>query len=137
MQFHTDHARISGTATIYLMQAIFNAHWEKVLQDPGVTANVIIVGDELVGYVSCFKMDDLDSVGYWIDKKHWGKGIATRALELLLLEVTARPLQAHVASTNVASLRILQTCGFKLVRVQLSPADDRYPECEVAVLVLL
>ena len=47
-----------------------------------------------------------------------------------------RPLVATVATSNGASLRVLQKCGFVVERVRLSPASDRYPECEEAVLVL-
>jgi RimJ/RimL family protein N-acetyltransferase len=114
----------------------FAAHWEKVVRDPSRIAKVIMLGDVMVGCVSCFQQDGLDSVGYWIDKDHWGKGIATRALELLLLEVAKRPLHARAATSNAASLRVLQKCGFEIIRVQMTPADDRYPECEDAVLVL-
>ncbi len=78
----------------------------------------------------------IGSIGYWIARDFWGKGIATHALALLLREVSLRPLYAHVATTNEASLRVLQKSGFVIERVQLSPADDRYPECEEAVLVL-
>jgi len=81
-------------------------------------------------------MDGEDHVGYWIDRAFWGKGIASRALHLLLQEVISRPLIATAAASNTASLRVLQKCGFVVERVQLSPASDRYPECEEAVLVL-
>lgn len=114
----------------------FGAHWENALRDPNVTAKAILVGDELVGCISCFKMDGLDSVGYWLGREFWGRGIASRALELLLTEVSVRPLFARVATSNRASLRVLQKCGFVVERVQLSPADDRYPECEEALLIL-
>lgn len=114
----------------------FGAHWENALRDPNVTAKAILVGDELVGCISCFKMDGLNSVGYWLGREFWARGIASRALELLLTEVSARPLYARVATSNVASLRVLQKCGFVVERVQLSPADDRYPECEEALLIL-
>ena len=63
-------------------------------------------------------------------------GIASRALHLLLREVAKRPLVATAATSNGASLRVLQKCGFVVVRVRHSPATDRYPECEEAVLVL-
>ena len=43
---------------------------------------------------------------------------------------------ATVATSNVASLRVLQKCGFVVERVLLSPDSDRYPECEVAELVV-
>jgi hypothetical protein len=31
---------------------------------------------------------------------------------------------------------VLQKCGFVVEEVRLSPATDRYPECEEALLVL-
>jgi RimJ/RimL family protein N-acetyltransferase len=114
----------------------FDAHWAKVLVDPGVTARAILVGETLVGTISCFPTDGADHVGYWIDRAYWGMGIASRALGLLLREVTKRPLVATAATSNGASLRVLQKCGFVVERVHLAPATDRYPECEEAVLVL-
>lgn len=65
-----------------------------------------------------------------------GMGIASRALHLLLWEVGKRPLVAVAATSNGASLRLLQTCGFVVESVRLSPASERYPACEEAVLVL-
>src|SRR6187402_1286848 len=58
----------------------FDSHWAKVLVDPGVTARVVLVGETLVGTLSCFPMDGEDHVGYWIDRAYWGRGIASRAL---------------------------------------------------------
>ncbi len=51
-------------------------------------------------------------VGYWIGKEYWGKGSATKALAEFLSYVKIRPLYAHVAKHNAASLRVLQKCGF-------------------------
>ena len=114
----------------------FDALWENAFRDERVTARVILQDGVMVGNISCFQFNGLDSVGYWIDRNFWGRGIASRALELLLCEVTRRPLHAQVATSNVASLRILQKCGFEIVRVQNSPATDRYPACEEAQLIL-
>jgi RimJ/RimL family protein N-acetyltransferase len=114
----------------------FNAHWQKVLEDPSVSVRVILVGDLLAGSISCFESEGLDLVGYWIGREFWGQGVATRALELLLAQVLIRPLHARVAVANGASLRVLQKCGFTIVRYQKSPADDRFAECEEAVLEL-
>ncbi len=114
----------------------FAAHWEKVLADPHVVAKAISVSNALAGSISCFKQDGFDAVGYWMGKEFWGLGIASRALELLLKEVPIRPLHARVATTNRASLRVLQKCGFVVQCVQVSPADDRYLECEEDFLVL-
>ena len=57
-------------------------------------------------------------VGYWIGREHWGKGIATRALTLLLAEVDTRPLHAHVVMHNAGSIRVLEKCGFRIVGEQ-------------------
>jgi RimJ/RimL family protein N-acetyltransferase len=114
----------------------FEAHWDDTLRDPRATAKAILLGEKMVGYVCCFRQDGRANVGYWISREHWGKGIASRALELLLHEVATRPLYAHVATSNGASLRVLQKCGFVVECVQISPATDRYPECEEAILVL-
>jgi RimJ/RimL family protein N-acetyltransferase len=114
----------------------FDAHWAKALDDPGNTARAILVGGALVGSISCFPMDGQDHVGYWIDRAYWGMGIASRALYLLLREVAKRPLVATAATSNGASLRVVQKCGFVIEQVRLSPASERYPECEEAVVVL-
>lgn len=114
----------------------FNAHWSGILGDPGVVAKAIVVDGCVVGDINCFKLDGQDAVGYWIAREHWGRGIATRALHLLLEEVAIRPLHARVARTNVASLRVLEHCGFVVTGYQWAPASDRFPECEEAFLVL-
>lgn len=116
--------------------ASFDSHWEKIMQDPSVVALAIECDGELVGQISCFKMDGVDSVGYSIAREHWGRGIATRALALLLGQVATRPLHARVARHNVASIRVLQRCGFVLTGYEHAPATERYLECEEAVLVL-
>ena len=122
--------------TIPRTREVFDSHWAKVLGDPEITAWAVLVGEELVGTISCFPMDGQDHVGYWIEREYWGKGIASQALHLLLREVSKRPLVAAAATSNVASLRVLQKCGFVVERIQLSPASDRFPECEEAILVL-
>jgi hypothetical protein len=41
-----------------------------------------------------------------------------------------------VARTNVASVRALERCGFKLMGYRQAPADARYLECEEAHFML-
>lgn len=115
---------------------VFDPHWAKVLADPGNTTRAVLLDGVMVGSISAFPMDGQDHVGYWIDRAYWEKGIASRALRLLLREVTKRPLTATAATSNRASLRVLQKCGFVVEQVRHSPATDRYPECDEAVLVL-
>ena len=114
----------------------FDAHWTKILNDPKVIARAIIAVGNLVGYVSCIQMDGLDSVGYWIERSQWGKGYATKGVQLLLDEVTKRPLHARVARTNAGSIRVLEKCGFRVVRYENSPDDGKFPVCEEAIMQL-
>ena len=115
---------------------VFDAHWVAALEDPNVAAKSILVGNVLAGCISVFMTDGVLHVGYWLGREFWGKGIASKALALLMAEVTVRPVYARVATSNGASLRVLQKCGFVVERVWLAPADDRYPECEEALLIL-
>lgn len=135
-EFQLDPESNRLAATLPRSAEDFHAHWENVLRDPNAAVKAIIVGDELAGCVSCFVMDGLNAVGYWLGREFWGKGIASRALELLLIEITFRPLHARVAISNGASLRVLQKCGFLIERIQWSPADGRFLECDEAFLVL-
>ena len=123
-------------ATLPRTREAFDAHWPAALGDPRNTARAILLDGEMVGYVSCFPLDGADHVGYWIDRAYWGMGVASRALELLLGEVATRPLVATAATSNGASLRVLEKCGFVVEGVRHAPATDRYPACEEAVLVL-
>ncbi len=114
----------------------FDAHWAKVLRSSDTVSKVILLEDRVVGKISCFGSDGTNMVGYWIDRAHWGRGIATRALVLLLEEVAIRPLTARVATTNLGSIRVLEKCGFRITGYEQSPATERYRECEEAIMVL-
>jgi RimJ/RimL family protein N-acetyltransferase len=122
--------------TIPRTREAFDALWATALGDPAATARAILLGGAFVGYVSRFPVGGENHVGYWIDRAVWGMGVASRALALLLSEVTDRPLFATAATSNGASLRVLQRCGFVVEEVRHAPATDRYPACEEAVLVL-
>ncbi len=114
----------------------FGSHWERILNNPNVVAKAIIADGALVGSISCFKMDGQDAVGYWIAKEHWGRGIATRALALLLEEVTTRPLCARVATHNIGSIRVLERCGFAITGYEHSPETERYVACKEVIMII-
>jgi RimJ/RimL family protein N-acetyltransferase len=116
----------------------FNAHWEGMLADPaarGATPRAIIADGALVGSIDVFGREGADFIGYWIGREHWGRGIAGRAIALMLGEVARRPLFASVAAHNAASLRALARNGFAVVSRQQSPASERYLGCETVTLV--
>ena len=96
-------------------RAAFDAHWAKnILGNPPNVARAIVAAGKVAGNIGSWRQDSFRFVGYWIGKEYWGRGIATAALAQMLRVVTERPLHAHVARHNVASIRVLEKCGFKL-----------------------
>jgi RimJ/RimL family protein N-acetyltransferase len=94
----------------------FMEHWKtKVLGDDTVTKRTIVFDEQVAGNIVSFEMSGELLVGYWIGRDHWGNGIASRALALFLADVNARPLHAHVARHNAASIRVLEKSGFTIV----------------------
>src|SRR5215831_7632019 len=65
----------------------YRAVWDRILSAPVIEARVILDGDAgIVGSINCFQRSGEDHIGYWIDKPHWGRGVATRALSLMIRE---------------------------------------------------
>ena len=95
--------------------AAFEAHWTKILADPSVVARAIVESGRVAGHVGTWGAHGERLVGYWIGREYWGRGIASAGLALLLEEVRDRPVVAHVAKSNVGSIRVLEKCGFEVV----------------------
>ena len=114
----------------------FFEHWRRVLADPAVVPRTIVMGSRVSGSISCFELDERTYVGYWIARESWGRGIATRALQLFLDEVATRPLWARVAISNAASARVLEKCGFVEHARMMSEETPRFPACEEALMRL-
>jgi RimJ/RimL family protein N-acetyltransferase len=107
----------------------FMRHWTTaILGDEAAIAKTVLVNGRVAGNVLCFERDGAREVGYWIGREFWGRGVATRALAALLAEVKERPLFAGVARHNVASLRVLEKCGFVVVDQQPKPSEDGVEE---------
>ena len=114
----------------------FDAHMVRVLNAPANTNRAITCDGQLVGSIASFLSGDETEVTYWIDRTAWGRGIASRALELLLELVPARPLYARAASDNIASLRVLRKAGFGIIGTEISYAAARRGEIEETILRL-
>lgn len=115
----------------------FMAHWAKIRADETVVTQTIVVDGRVVGNVVSWEQSGRRAVGYWIDRRVWGRGIATRALGLFLDRVTSRPLHAHVAVTNVGSIRVLEKCGFTRVAAHVAePSRPGADEVEEILLIL-
>lgn len=56
------------------------------------------------------------SLGYWVDREEWGRGVATRAVRtavgVAFGGLRLHRLQAEVQVGNEASVRVLERCGF-------------------------
>lgn len=109
-------------------RAAFDAHWaDNVLGDETVVKKTIVFDGEVAGYVVCFEQSGRPLVGYWVGKRYWGRGIATRALSEFLRGVGTRPLYASVAKHNAGSIRVLEKSGFRIcggVRAPAGGVDD-------------
>src|SRR5436309_14140055 len=86
--------------------------------------NTILADDTVAGNVVYWEAAGEPNIAYWLGKTHWGKGIASAALAQFLTKIEARPLYAHVAKDNFASLPALQQCGVQLAPEEMRDADD-------------
>ena len=96
----------------------FVAHQAKIDADETVLSRTIVADGEVAGGVGSWQAEDERAVGYWIGREFWGRGIATAALRAYLSLETTRPLTAYVAAHNLGSRRVLEKCGFTVVRHQ-------------------
>ncbi|MBL1100845.1 GNAT family N-acetyltransferase [Streptomyces coffeae] len=115
----------------------FDAQWERILGDDAVVNRTVLYGGRVAGNVMSFEQFGEPSVGYWIGREHWGKGVATRALTAFLELVPDRPLYARIAKDNTGSLRVLEKCGFTVAREERGYASARGREIDELVLVLV
>src|SRR5713226_4494355 len=109
----------------------FMAHWTKILGDETITIQTILFDGHVAGSVLSYEDEDEKlEVTYWIGKPYWGKGVATRALSAFLKHLEVRPLYARAAKDNLASLRVLEKCGFARIGEDKGFANARSEEIE-------
>ena len=114
----------------------FMAHWKRILADPALVTRAILFNGKIAGHVGCFELSGERLVGYWIGREYWGQGIASRALSQFLTVVSERPLYARVARHNVASIRVLEKCGFMVEREEKANSAIGGDEVEELVMKL-
>jgi len=105
----------------------FNLHWQqKVLANEKAIAQGIWIDDVLVGNVVSWINSDpavksdpqMRLVGYWIGREHWGKGIATKAVEMFLKQFISSPVFAYIDKQNLGSVAVAYANGFFDVTAQ-------------------
>ena len=124
------------TAPDHMERDAFERRWSRLRADDTLLNRVIVVDDDVVGTIGSWGDVGEREVTYWIGRSFWGKGIATAALDAFLAVERSRPLYAHVASDNVASRRVLEKCGFRVIATKRGFAEARSAEIEELVLRL-
>ncbi|REC62511.1 N-acetyltransferase [Chryseobacterium pennae] len=106
------------------------AKYTRLLNDPTVNNQTIMIDSVIAGSIAKFIMEDDTELTYWIDKEFWGKGIATTALKNFLTIETARPIFGRVAFDNLGSQKVLENCGFTRIGTDKGFANARQAEIE-------
>ncbi|MGW4555444.1 GNAT family N-acetyltransferase [Streptomyces sp. NPDC004365] len=117
-------------------RAGFDAHWARTRTSPRVDVRTVLVDGDVVGSAAVYGEPGEREVTYWIDRAHWGRGIATAALRILLEQIPERPLYARAAADNAGSRRVLEKCGFAQTARARGFAHARGEEIDEVVLVL-
>lgn len=86
--------------------------YTKHLDDPAIHMQTILIDGVIAGSIAKFVMEGNTEITYWIDQQHWGKGIATLALNNFLTLENSRPIFARTAFDNFGSQKVLEKCGF-------------------------
>ncbi|KAL9659669.1 hypothetical protein QQ045_024477 [Rhodiola kirilowii] len=93
---------------------------DRILTHPWIRA--VCLNDKPIGYVlvtpNASDMDECRAeIGYGFGSRHWGKGIATKAVKIVVTEIfeerpKLRRIEAFVVVENVGSQKVLEKVGF-------------------------
>ena len=111
-------------------KSAYLSKYTKLLSDPTVNNQTIIIDNIIVGSIAKFEIDGQAEVTYWIDKNFWGKGIVTKALKYLLTIENTRLILGRVAFDNYGSQKVLEKCGFVKIGKDKGFANARQTEIE-------
>lgn len=111
-------------------KAAYINKYTKLLADPTVNNQTILLDNVIVGSIAKFVMQGDTEITYWIDRNFWGQGIATKALKELLKMETSRPIVGRVAFDNFGSHKVLEKCGFVKIGTDKGFASARGTEIE-------
>lgn len=111
-------------------KSAYISKYTKLLDDPRVNNQTITLDNIIVGSIAKFVMEGNTEITYWIDRKFWGQGIATKALKEFLTIETTRPIFGRVAFDNFGSQKVLEKCGFNKVGTDKGFANARQMEIE-------
>lgn len=111
-------------------KSAYISKFTKLLNDDTVNNQTILFENIIVGSIAKFVMEGEAEITYWIDRKFWGQGIATKSLQEFLKIETTRPIFGRVAFDNFGSQKVLEKCGFIKIGVDKGFANARQTEIE-------
>lgn len=114
----------------------YTERWQRIQADPNALSLAILADNVVVGNIGKFILFEQPTIGYVIARSHWGRGIASAAVRLLLAQVAERPLYARAASDNAASRRVLEKCGFVLIGEETNFAEARQAQTAEVIMRL-
>lgn len=117
-------------------RAAFDAHWAKIMADPGILLQTILYKGAIAGSILSHGWFVEPEISYWIGRKFWGKGIATEALRQFLEIQPVRPLYARAAKDNLGSIRVLEKNGFLKIGEEQGFSNARGAVVEEVVMEL-
>ena len=94
----------------------FDAHYERVRNDPSNTLRAIDDDNEFVGTVASFTMEGKREVSYWIAPARWGQGVASRVKGVKTpIPASNRGLAPFYAlATSLVTARARFACSVRL-----------------------
>lgn len=129
-------AHMAAFATLATDRAKFTETWNRRLNNHKNLHQTILLEDKIVGGIISYFMEDSRHIGYWIDRNHWGKGIATQALTKFLDIEKTRPLIATCVADNIGSRRVLEKNNFQYTHSESHHASARNEVVEEAFFIL-
>lgn len=129
---------VPGRGDAYYRSEVFQERHESLLgeQQRGGSRFYLIKGQDgtIVGRINLIGIEHqgrLWELGYRVGEAHNGKGVAAKAVSLLLAELPAigiERVEAKTTEENMASQRVLEKNGFQKIEKPLGKlADERQP----------
>ncbi|MDY5084904.1 MAG: GNAT family N-acetyltransferase [Prevotella sp.] len=106
----------SEEESLEIIRTVFNnpTTWAIVWNETGETIGAIGYGPSCDCSLPAWEGEP--TVGYWVGKPYWGKGICTEALRLMIAHIrettVIRSLISGHFTDNHASGRVMEKCGF-------------------------
>lgn len=120
----------SRGADYYNYKFFIKRHQDLLIeQSEGISTFYLIKNEvhEIMGRINLVDVDPVTKIchlGYRIGKEFTGLGVATKALALLLTDITVREIHAKTTLNNKGSQVVLEKNGFK--KQKMGPNDNEY-----------